>query len=120
MELHIDHIGDLAVVECQGRIFPNDDAFRLRDTVLSQAESSGIILDLSQVYALGDSVLFMMVRLHRWAEEHHVDLRFFNPTSFVRDTFEENGFAGELPTDNSLEQVFAMLPRQRLPVTHAA
>jgi anti-anti-sigma regulatory factor len=120
MELHVDHIGDLAVVECQGRIFPNDAAFQLRDTILSEAEASGIILDLSQVYAVGDSVLFMMVRLHRWAEEHNVDLRFFNPTSFVRDSFEENGFSGELPADSSLEQVFAMLSRGRSPVTHSA
>lgn len=113
MNLHVDHIGDLAVVECQGRIFPNDAAFDLRDTVLSQAEASAILLDLSQVYAMGDSILFMLVRLHRWAVEHNVDLRLFNPTSFLCQTFEESGFAREFHIDDSLEQMVALLARAK-------
>jgi anti-anti-sigma regulatory factor len=120
MELHVDHIGDLAVVECRGRIFGDDAASDLRDAVLSQAEFSSVILDLSQVYVVGNNILYMMARLHRWAIEHHVDLRFFNPTSFVCDTFEANGFTGEFSIDDSLQQVLSMLSRVNPPVTHAA
>jgi anti-anti-sigma regulatory factor len=121
MNLHVDHIGDLAVVECQGRVFPNDDAFSLRDAVLSQAESSAIVLDLSQVYAMGDNILFMLVRLQRWAVEHHVDLHLFNPTSFVCQTLEDAGFASEFQVDSSLDQIFSLLARARhSPVVHAA
>jgi anti-anti-sigma regulatory factor len=121
VNLHVDHIGDLAVVECQGRIFPDDEAFNLRDAVLSQAEASAILLDLSQVYAMGDNVLWMLVRLHRWAVEHHVDLRLFNPTSFVFQTFEEAGFSREFHIDNNLEQIFALMARARHePYLHAA
>ena len=70
MEIYVDHIGNLAVVECQGRIFRNDSAFHLRDAVMSQADSTGIILDLSQVYTMDDGILYMLVRLQRWAAEH--------------------------------------------------
>jgi anti-anti-sigma regulatory factor len=111
MDLHVDHIGDLAVVECQGRIFPDDAAFKLRDTVLSQAKASAIVLDLSQVYALGDNILAMLVRLHRWAVEHNVDFRLFNPTSFVCQTFEETGFSREFHVDDNMEEIFALLAR---------
>jgi anti-anti-sigma factor len=121
VNLHVDHIGDLAVVECQGRIFPNDAAFDLRDTILSQAEASAIILDLSQVYALGDNILGMLVRLHRWAVEHNVDLRLFNPTAFVCQTFEETGFFREFHIDDTLDQIFALLaPAKYVPFMHAA
>jgi anti-anti-sigma regulatory factor len=120
MNLHVDYIGDLAVVECQGRIFPNDDAFSLRDAVLSQAEASAIVLDLSQVYAMGDTVVFMLVRLQRWAEEHDVDLHLFNPTSFICQTLEETGFASEFHVDNNIEQIFSLLSRARHSPIHAA
>jgi anti-anti-sigma regulatory factor len=118
VDLHVDHIGDLAVVECQGRIFPNEAAFGLRDVVLSEASASAIVLDLSQVYAMGDSVLFMLSRLHRWALEHHVELRLFNPTSFVFESFKEAGFAGEFLIDNNLEQIFSLLSRASHSSTH--
>ena len=111
MNLHVDHIGNLAVVECQGRIFPNADAFPLRDTVFSQADAAAIVVDLSQVYAMEDGVVFMLVRLQRWAVEHHVDFHLFNPTSFICQTLEETGFAREFQVDDTLEQIFTLLSR---------
>lgn len=119
--MHVDHIGNLAVVECQGRIFPNDAAFHLRDVVLAQAEAPAILLDLSQVYAIGDNILFMLVRLQRWAVENHVDLRLFNPTSFVCQVIEETGFSREFQIDDTLEQIFALLERAKsTPQIHVA
>lgn len=122
MDIHVDHIGDLAIVECQGRIFPNEAAFRLRDAVMSQAQAAGIVLDLSQVYTMDRGILFMLLRLQRWAGEHHVELKLFNPTSFVRATFDENGFSGEFQIADSVDQIFAVRARSaHLPVAvHAA
>ena len=121
MNLHVDHLGDLAIVECQGKVFPNDAAISLRDTVMSQAGANAIVLDLSQVYALGDSILVMLVRLQRWALEHNVDFRLFNPTSFVCQTFEETGFAPEFHITDSLEGIIALLARSpNAPYLHAA
>lgn len=121
MILLVDHLGDLAIVECQGRLFPNDAAFALRDAVMSQADSNAIMVDLSQVYALGDSVLVMLIRLRRWALEHNVDFRLFNPTSFVCQTFEETGLADEFHITDTLEEIFALLARSSgAPYTHAA
>jgi len=35
-DIHIEKIGNMTVVECQGRIARSDAAFRLRDAVISQ------------------------------------------------------------------------------------
>ena len=53
MRLHMDRMGKIAVVECQGRIVRGAAAFRLRDAVTSQGDARAIVLDLSEVYARG-------------------------------------------------------------------
>ena len=121
MEIHVDHIGNLAVVECQGRIFRNDAAFNLRDAVLSQAAYTGIILDLSQVYTIDVGVLDMLLRLQRWAGEHNLELELFNPTSFVRHSFEETGLFNEFKIAENLEDLLSLVARTtHLHHSHAA
>ena len=50
--IHTDKIGDMAVVECEGRIVRSDAAFKLRDAVTSQADANIVVVDLSEVYAV--------------------------------------------------------------------
>ena len=38
--VHIDSLGEMAIVECAGRFVRNDAALKLRDAVKSQAKSS--------------------------------------------------------------------------------
>jgi hypothetical protein len=38
-EIMLDNIGDLAIVECEGRIVQSEAAFRLRDAVTSQGDA---------------------------------------------------------------------------------
>ena len=45
LELSVEHFGDIAVIECYGRIVRSDAAFRLRDAVIGEAESRIIVLD---------------------------------------------------------------------------
>jgi anti-anti-sigma factor len=121
MEIYVDHIEDLAIVECQGRIFRNDSALNLRDAVMSQADSTGIILDLSQVYTIDDGVLYMLVRLQRWAGQHNLELKLFNPTSFVRNSFEETGLSNEFKITENLEDLLSLIARTtHLHHSHAA
>ena len=115
MEIYVDHIGHLAIVECQGRIFRNDSAFHLRDAVMSQADSTGIILDLSQVYTMDDGVLYMLVRLQRWAAEHNLELKLFNPTSFIRHSFDETGLSSEFKIAEGLEDLLSLIARTTHP-----
>src|SRR6266550_1695050 len=83
--IHTDKIGDMAVVECEGRVVRSDAAFKLRDAVTSQTDANVVVLDLSEVYAVEGGGLGMLVFLQRWARDHDVRLKLFNPSKSVRE-----------------------------------
>ena len=64
---NIDNIGDLAFVECEGRIVRSEAVFKLRDAVISQNNARIHVLDLSEVYAIEGGGLGMLAFLQRWA-----------------------------------------------------
>ena len=63
VSIHIDNVGDMAVVECEGRLVRSDAAFKLRDAVTSQAGASMVVLDLTEVNAMGGGGIGMLVFL---------------------------------------------------------
>ena len=88
LSMHIDNINnDLAVVECEGRIV-GSEAFRLREAVTSQREARIVVLDLSEVYALGGGGLGMLVYLQQWTRDHGIQFKLFNPSTSVRERLE--------------------------------
>jgi len=87
-DIHIEKIGNMTVVECQGRIARSDAAFRLRDAVISQTDAEIVVLDLSELYALEGGALGILVFLQRWAQNHDIQLKVFNPSCSVRETLE--------------------------------
>ena len=87
-DIHIEKIGNMTVVECQGRIARSDAAFRLRDAVISQTDAEIVVLDLSELYALEGGALGILVFLQRWARNHDIQLKVFNPSCSVRETLE--------------------------------
>jgi anti-anti-sigma regulatory factor len=85
-DIHIEKIGKMAVVECEGRMAQSDAAFRLRDAVISQTDAEIVVLDLSELYALGGGALGILVFLQRWARSRNIQLKVFNPSYSVRET----------------------------------
>jgi len=88
LDLHIEKIGDLAVIECDGRVVRSEAAFKLREAVTSLRNARIIVLDLSEVRAIEDGGLGMLLFLQRWAYGHNIQFKLFNPTRFVRDRLE--------------------------------
>ena len=86
--VHIDNVGDMAVVECEGRFVRDDAAFKLRNAVMSQGDARVLVLDLTEVNALGGGVIGMLVFLQRWAYDHDIRFKLFNPSRFVRERLE--------------------------------
>ena len=68
----IDNIGDLAIVECKGRIVQSEAAFKLRDAVTSQSDARTVVLELTEVPAIEGGGLGMLILLQRWARDHGV------------------------------------------------
>jgi anti-anti-sigma regulatory factor len=107
MTVHTDNIGEMAIVECEGRIVRSDAAYKLRDAVIMQSDSRVVVLDLSEVTAVESGGLGMMVFLQRWAFDHDIQLKLFNPSLPVRVRLEQ---AGSMPEFDiaSLHEMMAL------------
>ena len=107
LSLHIDSIGDIVIVECEGRIVQSDAALKLREAVTSQRDARVVVLDLSEVSAIESFGLGMFWFLLRWAHEHDIRIKLFNPTNSVRDRLHR---VGALQFDiTTLEEMMALL-----------
>jgi len=85
---HIETMGDLAIIECEGRMVRSEAAFQLRDAVTLQGAARLIVLDLSEVSAIEGGGLGMLVFLERWAHDRDIKLKLFNPSRMVRERLE--------------------------------
>jgi anti-anti-sigma factor len=90
LAIHVENMRDLAVIECTGRIFHSEAVFKLRDTVQAQAMARIIVLDLSEVQAIGGAGLGMLAFLQRWANQYDVQLKLFNPSKAVMEGLVHN------------------------------
>jgi anti-anti-sigma regulatory factor len=87
--VHVEHIGDMAIVSCKGRIVRSDAAYRLRKAVTSLTESRAVVLDLTEVRAIEGGGLGMLRFLDRWAQEQRIQLKLFGPTDSVKTRLEQ-------------------------------
>lgn len=88
LTVHTENVGEIAVLECEGRIVRSEAAFRLREAVTAQSGARIIVLDLSEVSAIEGGGLGMLVYLQRWAQDHDIRLKLFNPCQSVCDRLE--------------------------------
>jgi anti-anti-sigma factor len=107
LNIHVDHVGDAAVVECEGRIVRSNQAFELRDAVTSQ-DARVIVLDLSRVSSIEGGGLGMLWYLQRWARDHDIRLKVFNPSRPVRDKLATLSLTPEFEIA-SLDEIMALL-----------
>jgi anti-anti-sigma regulatory factor len=104
--VHVDKVGEMAIIECAGRFVRTETAFKLRDAVTSQTDVRLVVLDLTEMHAIGGGGLGMLVVLQRWAQDHHIRFKLFNPCRPVREKLKHVDF--EIAT---LEQMMTLLSR---------
>src|SRR5258708_8114205 len=85
LAIRVENLGDLAILECKGRIVRSESVFKLRDVVRAQTAARVIALDLSAVQAIGGGGLGMLAFLDRWAPDHDIQLKLFSPSRSVVD-----------------------------------
>jgi anti-anti-sigma regulatory factor len=83
LAIHVEDLGNLAVVECKGRVVRSESVFKLRDVVLAQAHARIVALDLSEVEAMGGGGLGMLVFLDRWARNCGIQFKLLSPSGSV-------------------------------------
>jgi anti-anti-sigma regulatory factor len=108
LNVNIEKIGDLAVVECEGRLIQSEAAVKLREAVTSQRDARIVVLELSEVHAIEGAGLGMLVFLRRWAREHDIRFMLFDPSKCVQDGLKRVRSISEfyIPT---LDDMFALL-----------
>jgi len=116
LHIYVDNVGGAAVLECEGRIVRSSAAFQLRDAVLAQHDARVIVLDLSRVSSIEGGGLGMLWYLQRWARDHDVRLKVFNPTRAVKDKLATLGLHPEFEIA-SLDEILALLAAYS-PVPH--
>jgi anti-anti-sigma regulatory factor len=119
LSVYIENIGEMAVIECEGRIVRSDAAFQLREAVRSQRRSRIIVLDLSELLTIEGEGLGMLVSLQRWAYDRSIRLKLFNPRRSVRDRLERTESMPEFDIA-TLEEMMAILVWANRRYTHAA
>lgn len=106
--IHIDKVGDMAVVECEGRFVRSDEAFKLRDAVASQSDAHVVVLDLTEVRAIGGGAIGVLVFLQRWCLDHDIRFKLFNPSKSVRERLEHTNAMSEFQIA-TLDEMMALL-----------
>jgi len=90
--VHINTRGETAIVECAGRFVRNEAAFKIRDAVTSQTNARVVVLDLTDMHAIGGGGLGTLVLLQKWAQDHHIQFKLFNPSGLVLDKLKHVDF----------------------------
>ena len=108
LNVNIDKIGELAVVECEGRIVRSEATFKLRDAVTSQGDARVVVLDLSEAHAVEGGGLGMLIFLQRWAHDHDIRFKLFNPSTSVRDRLKKANSMTEFDI-STLDEMMALL-----------
>ena len=108
--IHVDKVGDMAVVECEGRFVRAEEAYRLRDTVAAQSDANVIVLDLTEMRAIGGGTIGVLVFLQRWARDHDIRFKLFNPSRFIKSKLENTNAMSEFDIA-SLDEMMALLGR---------
>ena len=106
--IHVDKVGDMAVVECEGRFVHSDEAFKLRDAVTSQGQANVVVLDLTEMRAIGGGSVGVLVFLQRWCRDHDIRFKLFNPSRSVREKLEHINSMSEFDIA-SLDEMMALL-----------
>jgi len=90
LAVNVENLNDLAVVECKGRVVTSDAVFKLRDVVRAQVTARIIVLDLSEIKAIGGGGLGMLKVLDRWAHDNNIQFKLFSPSRAVLEGLVNN------------------------------
>ena len=107
-DIFLDRIGDVAVLQPDGRFVQADAVFALRYAVTSLGNARAIVLDLSEVEALEDGGVDMLASLHQWSCDHCIGLKLFNPSNLVQQRLDRANWAS-LPEVASRGEILAIL-----------
>jgi len=112
-----EQAGDVAVLQCAGRMVRGEGLDRLKNAVTSLPEMRVIVLDLSRVEMLDCGGLGLLVLLQCWTRSNGIQLRLANPSNRAREMFERTGLTCVLHI-SSLDDAVDVLRRSDSTAEH--
>jgi anti-anti-sigma factor len=91
LTVNAEKTGDVAVVNCTGRLARGESAAALRHAVVAQKEMRVIVLDLTDLEFIDAGGLGTLVSLHHWSHGRGIQLKLVNPAPFVGDMLARTG-----------------------------
>src|ERR1700730_5669050 len=98
----------MTVVECEGRFVRRGEAVGFRGGARSQDAAPIIVLDLTEMRAIGGGGIWVLVFLQRWCRDHDIRFKLFNPSRSVQERL-ENTNAMSVFDIASLDEMMALL-----------
>ena len=86
--INTEQTGDVAVLQCAGRIVRARALSLLKDAVTGLSQLRVVVLDLSEVEMLDAGGFGVLVSLHNWACANGIQLKLVNPSKQVRQMIE--------------------------------
>jgi len=108
LTVQTENIGEMAVIECEGKIVGSEAAFKLRGAVRAQSDARIVVLDLTEVSSIEGGGVDMLVSLQRWARHHDIRLKLFNPRQSLRVKLEHAHSVRQVDIA-TLEEMMAIL-----------
>ena len=102
-----EQIGDVAVLQCAGRVVGPEPLAALKQAVVSLSQLRVIVLDVSSVEMLDARGLGMLVFFHNWACATGIQVKLVNPSKLVREMLEVTGLTSALHV-SSVDDVIEM------------
>ena len=103
LNVTVANMGELAIVGCAGRLVRRESVYKLREAVTSQTDARIVVLELSEVRAIGRGALGMLVFLQRWARDHNIRFLLFHPSETVEGELKHAKSIAEFYISSSAE-----------------
>ncbi len=84
LQLSINRAGDVAVLQCAGRLVAGEGLKALQETATAQ-RAAGLIIDLRRVETLDAAGLGTLLRIRQWCDAQGMSLKLINFNRRVRE-----------------------------------
>ena len=113
-----EQIGDVAVLQCAGRVVGPEAPSRLKDALTCLSQPRIVVLDLAAVQMIDARGLGMLVFLHNWACANGIQVKLVNPSRLVRKVLSVTGLTSVLQI-SSVDDVIEMFCNPHGVIEHA-
>lgn len=108
LTVNAERTGDVAVVQCSGRLVRGESVSALRNAVVSQKDVRVVVLDLCSLEFVDANGLGTLVSLEQWTRARGIQLKLVNSSAFVCDLLKRTGLDHVLETSTLADSLWVL------------